>query len=406
MTSKCPIIFGPLTKMLLIPFILALNQILYNIFILFFDYETSQIIESCSISFGHMLNAVIPHIKFFSTGGSGLVSKRIPLNPKKEEEEKKKQSKKWLFHYLLLGLIYLAELVLLGLPVMLSSDSESAKAIKLPHVIGPFSKESLIVVLLAIFSFFLLKYRYYIHNNISLVFFIIMGIIIDIILERFQEEIEQKTIGFIIVELAEIVVETINFCFQKYMIDVLYHNQYYVVFVLGLTLFLFQLVTVPQHFINEQLYEKLVHSFDNIGLLILKFIINMIFQFLYFLLRILTLANFTPTHLLICLSVSKFIVTLIQANKPIQYFSIIPFFFQFFSLMVYLEIIELNSCGLNKNTKRNIHQRGEEDMLERTNTMDSMNGQVIELRDGYFVDIVDKNNKETTEGNPSNDIQI
>ena len=64
MTSNCPIIFGPLNKMLLIPFILALNQILYNIFILFFNYETSQIIESCSISFGHMLNAVIPHIFF------------------------------------------------------------------------------------------------------------------------------------------------------------------------------------------------------------------------------------------------------------------------------------------------------------------------------------------------------
>ena len=83
MSSKCPIVFGPLTKMLLIPFILALNQILYNIFILFYNYETSQIIESLSISTGHMLNAVIPHIKFFSTEGKGLSSKRITLKPKK-----------------------------------------------------------------------------------------------------------------------------------------------------------------------------------------------------------------------------------------------------------------------------------------------------------------------------------
>jgi len=114
-----------------------------------------------------MLNAVIPHIKFFST-------KEVKL-------EKIINSKKWFIHYLILGL-----------PVMLSTDSDSASAIKLPHVIGPFSKESLIVVLLAIFSFFLLKYRYYIHNNISLVFFIIMGIIIDLLLEKFQEEFEEK----------------------------------------------------------------------------------------------------------------------------------------------------------------------------------------------------------------------
>ena len=185
------------------------------------------------------------------------------------------------------------------------------------------------------------------------------------------------------------------------MIDVLYHNQYYVVFVLGLTLFIFQLVTVPQHFLNEQLYEKLVHSFDNIGLLILKFIINMIFQFLYFLLRILTLANFTPTHLLICLSVSKFIVTLIQIKKSIQYISIIPFFFQFFSLMVYLEIIELNFCGLNKNTKRNIEQRGKEDLLLRNNTVDSTNLEGIEYSKGYYINLDKKNNvakKENNEG--------
>ena len=391
MASKCPIIFGPLNKMLLIPFILALNQILYNIFILFFDYETSQIIESCSISFGHMLNAVIPQIKFFSTKTSKL--------------EKILNSKKWFVHYLLLGLIYLGELILLGLPVMLSSDSESAKAIKLPHVIGPFSKESLIVVLLAIFSFFLLKYRYYIHNNISLVFFIIMGLIIDLILERFQEEYKEKKIGFIIAEFFEIVVETINFCYQKYMIDVLYHNQYYVVFGLGLTLFIFQLVTVPQHFLNEQLYEKLVHSFDNIGLLITKFIINMIFQFLYFLLRILTLANFTPTHLLICLSVSKFIVALIQAKSAIQYVSIIPFVFQFFCLMVYLEIIELNFWGLNKNTKRNIHQRGIKDLSERCDSVDSIGHPEIELPEGYYLTIKDKEkNNEAREENPFNDI--
>ena len=335
-----------------------------------------------------MLNAVIPHIKFFST-------KEVKL-------EKIINSKKWFIHYLILGLIYLGELILLGLPVMLSTDSDSASAIKLPHVIGPFSKESLIVVLLAIFSFFLLKYRYYIHNNISLVFFIIMGIIIDLLLEKFQEEFEQKEVGFIIAEFAEIVVETINFCYQKYMIDVLYHNQYYVVFGLGLTLFLFQMVTVPLHFINNELHEKLVHSFDNIGALITKFIINMIFQFLYFLLRILTLANFTPTHLLICLSVSKFLVTLIQNNSTVKFICIIPFVFQFFSLMVYLEIIELNFWGLNKNTKRNIHQRGKDDLLERCNSIDSIDGQGIELPEGYYLTVRDKN-KETTKENTSND---
>ena len=107
-----------------------------------------------------------------------------------------------------------------------------------------------------------------------------------------------------------------------------------------------------------------IDSFDDIGLLISRLLINMILQFNFFLLRILTFVYFTPTHLLICLSISKFSVTLIEKEPSIRYLSIIPFLFQFFSLMVYLEILELNFCGLNKNTKRNIRKRVDKETIK------------------------------------------
>ena len=47
---------------------------------------------------------------------------------------------------------------------------------------------------------------------------------------------------------------------------------------------------------------------------------------------------------------------------------LIPAFFQIVSLLFYLEILEFNFCNLNKNTKRNIIQREEEEMLLRNNT--------------------------------------
>ena len=47
---------------------------------------------------------------------------------------------------------------------------------------------------------------------------------------------------------------------------------------------------------------------------------------------------------------------------------LIPAFFQIVSLLFYLEILEFNFCNLNKNTKRNIMLREEEDMLLRNNT--------------------------------------
>ena len=46
-------------------------------------------------------------------------------------------------------------------------------------------------------------------------------------------------------------------------------------------------------------------------------------------------------------------------------FCIIPFVFQILSLLFYLEILEYNFCGLNKNTKKNIRLREKEEMVFR-----------------------------------------
>ena len=57
-------------------------------------------------------------------------------------------------------------------------------------------------------------------------------------------------------------------------------------------------------------------------------------------------------------------------NKK-YYFFLIPTFFQILSLLFYLEILEFNFCNLNRNTKRNIMLREEEEMLLRSNTNES-----------------------------------
>ena len=49
-------------------------------------------------------------------------------------------------------------------------------------------------------------------------------------------------------------------------------------------------------------------------------------------------------------------------------FFLIPAFFLIINILFYLEILEFNFCNLNKNTKRNIMLREEEEMLLRNNT--------------------------------------
>ena len=130
------------------------------------------------------------------------------------------------------------------------------------------------------------------------------------------------------------------------------------------------------------------HKVD-VGIIIGKFILNIIFSFLASTFTILTLYNFYPEFVLISLSLSKFADLLIN-NETDRYYFIAFFALQFFCLLIYLEIIELNFCNLNKNTRRNIQIRGDDDYFG-TNEIDSKRESLAEISPGY---LVDQNNKD------------
>ena len=58
------------------------------------------------------------------------------------------------------------------------------------------------------------------------------------------------------------------------------------------------------------------------------------------------------------------------------------FICEFFFICIYLEIIELNFCGLSDNIKRNIEKRALKDSDERLN--DSLNN-IFEINNQYIV---------------------
>ena len=58
------------------------------------------------------------------------------------------------------------------------------------------------------------------------------------------------------------------------------------------------------------------------------------------------------------------------------------------ALLIYLEIFELNFCGLNKNTKRNIDLRAKEDLLNK-NCSPSVD--CIDVDKDYVIELSEKN---------------
>ena len=175
------------------------------------------------------------------------------------------------------------------------------------------------------------------------------------------------------------------------MMEKLFYPYWNVVLVPGIILFV--LITTVLIFIlfagkdsSISLVSGFYKYFDDVppGIIVGKFLINVIFNFFLSTFTILTLYNFTPDYVLISVSLSKFVNFLIDYQSD-RYYFIIFFILQFFCLLLYLEIIELNFCKLNKNTRRNIQIRGDQD-ISGENESDSQRASLFEISPGYLID--------------------
>ena len=130
-------------------------------------------------------------------------------------------------------------------------------------------------------------------------------------------------------------------------------------------------------------------------------ILNFILNFFLNLLRTLMILYFTPDFILISFTFSRIIDIIIETQ---QYICIVFFIVQFITLMFYLEIFELNFCGLNKNTRRNIQERGRKEMLLQEGSdnlsRESTLNEVIEISPDYIIHTNSINHDE----NPKNDL--
>ena len=254
------------------------------------------------------------------------------------------------------------------------------------HSNTDYTKEVIEIIFITILTFLILKYKYFIHHIISLILFCILSLGIDLLLNSLKENYKGKEAFQIILEVCTILLQMLNYCYQKYMMEFLYHNYWNISFALGLYTFItncfatvYSIIKGDTSFIDE-CKEK------GVGYILIYLIFQMIVLFFTFLFRILTLNYLTPNHMLIAYDLVKIFIILIGENKK-KWYSIIIFIFQFISLTFFLEIFEFNFCGLNKNTKRNIKTRAAtERLLEKSDTFSERSSELIELGEGYIIE--------------------
>ena len=217
------------------------------------------------------------------------------------------------------------------------------------------------LIIISLSTYLILKYKYYKHHILSIAIIVILCIITDILLKNFIHTNFSVVISSIVGVLGDCIIYT----YFKFLID---HKYYYYLDILyiygifGLYLLSFIIIIII-HSVNESyaIFKEFSDFYSEKGVfhIILRFIIfGLLLQgFCADILEFLILDKLTPNYIIIGFEIGMIPSNLIGNEGSDRLLVSIISVLQLLSLLFYLEILELNFCSLNENTKKNINKR-------------------------------------------------
>ena len=227
--------------------------------------------------------------------------------------------------------------------------------------------------LILLFSFLILKIKVYKHHFFSLIMIIIIGIILNII-NYYDNNV---TFLHVFVTLMTEIFYCLENVICKLAFDVKFCTPYEVCFFVGLfELIIFTLLLIffsnvsisgseNMNHLNEEYIDNFSVYIDKINLNeILIFILSMFGRGIFILFGYVLVNDFTPLHIVLILIIGEISFAFNNEYNWKLYLKIVFFLFLIFFILIFLEIIELNLCGLQQNTKKNIIDRSEKEETE------------------------------------------
>ena len=360
--SNSLVIFGSLSKKLLIPLILSLAQIILSIINEYYpEKESNLVLQIYTLSLGEMSIKLLPLIL------------KIQIHQDKEPLLLTRTKNRKYLHYFILCILFLVYQGLRtasGIIESIYADKDMSYTESNLFPSNEFVIMSIEMIFLVCFSILLLKYKFYKHHVISIIIFIIFGIICDIVLSNY-ENFGKLNIIIMVIKIFAVGVEAAFYCYEKYMKEKLFYPYWNIAFIPGVFMFCLATVTLILVLINpdkENSGTTFISTFylyfqnENPGAIAGKAILVFILHVIMCPLAILVVYNFGPSFILIVFQISTMTQNLITKSTKALY-CLILFVIQIFALLIHLEILELNFWGLNKSTKRNINLRGIEDIM-------------------------------------------
>ena len=213
------------------------------------------------------------------------------------------------------------------------------------------------ILFICMFSHVILKSKLYKHQYLCLMIIVILGIIINIDLYFYQNELKIDIIEVVIKYFSEVIF-SLCLVLNKFTIEKKFASPYEICFFQGvINLFLYIICLIIFNDLDD--FFSYWNEINNIEIYL--FLILMFIQFIFNLFIFITLKYFTVCHILIIIVIAElepFCRDLVNNNFN-SIIIIIEFICILFILLIFNEIIEINCCGLQKNTKKNIIKRAE-----------------------------------------------
>ena len=249
------------------------------------------------------------------------------------------------------------------------------------------------IIFMVIFSYFILKMKLHKHHYLCLFTIVLKCIVYSIVFEVYKYFNKTVILPFIILFIIEI-----SFCLvytlYKYYMQIKYINTYELMFFQGLIELLFSIITLiitTKYGFVDNFNDFINFLRDNkteIPIIISLIIIHFIYMIIFYK----TIEIFNHFYLFISVLLSEYTVFFVNIKElyPKQIIAgIILMVVCSFMILVFVEIIELNFCGISAMTKKNIELRAKIDcMITNNNDINNIKGDNDDDED-TFIDLKD-----------------
>ena len=245
------------------------------------------------------------------------------------------------------------------------------------------------IIYIWIFSYFILNNKLYRHHYFSIIIVVILGIIINIINWK-------KNIDFfnILKRLSVDILICLNIVINKYLMDNCLFTEYEISFYegfFGLVASVICLIVFTKYDIGEN------NNFNDYKIdaqEIIVLILSSISQLIVNLFCLMNIKHYTVFHIFIILIFSE--GNFYRLSSWRLYLNLLIYAFMLFIILIFNEIIELNCCGLQLYTKKNIIERSNSEYIIQTDDFDDLADENIDDNDDNNENQIKKSNNQRT----------